>query len=90
MKSITQLLFGLLIAFGVQANSMADERPNVILIFADDLGPGMLGCYGQEVVTTPNIDRLAREGMKFNNYYGGVYCAPARWKIGRASCRERV
>lgn len=57
------------------------KTPNVILIFADDLGPGMLGCYGQQVVTTPNIDRLAREGMKFNNYYGGVYCAPSRWTL---------
>ncbi|TWU19022.1 Arylsulfatase [Allorhodopirellula heiligendammensis] len=59
----------------------ADRPPNVILIFADDLGPGMLGCYGQQVVTTPHIDQLAAEGMKFTNYYGGVYCAPARWTL---------
>lgn len=59
----------------------ANERPNVILIFADDLGPGMLGCYGQQVVQTPHIDRLAAEGMRFTNYYGGVYCAPARWTL---------
>ena len=57
------------------------DRPNVILIFADDLGPGLLGCYGQKLIRTPNIDRLAAEGMKFNNYYGGVYCAPARWTL---------
>ncbi|GAA5507547.1 arylsulfatase [Novipirellula caenicola] len=57
------------------------DSPNVILIFADDLGPGMIGCYGQQVIETPNIDRLAAEGMKFNNYYGGVYCAPARWTL---------
>jgi len=81
MKSIAQFLFVLLITLSVQTSSSAAERPNVILIFADDLGPGMLGCYGQDVVTTPNIDRLAREGMKFNNYYGGVYCAPARWTL---------
>nr|WP_236621305.1 arylsulfatase [Rhodopirellula sallentina] len=74
------LLFALL--FGdTNARAASDETPNVILIFADDLGPGMLGCYGQRVVETPNIDRLAREGMKFNNYYGGVYCAPARWTL---------
>ncbi len=59
----------------------SDRPPNVILIFADDLGPGMLGCYGQQVIRTPNIDRLASEGIKFTNYYGGVYCAPARWTL---------
>ncbi|WP_372797123.1 arylsulfatase [Pontiella sp.] len=59
----------------------AQQRPNVILIFADDLGPGMLGCYGQQIVKTPHIDRLADEGMKFSNYYGGVLCAPARWTL---------
>nr|WP_231691125.1 sulfatase-like hydrolase/transferase [Aureliella helgolandensis] len=53
----------------------------MILIFADDLGPGMLGCYGQKIVKTPNIDRLATEWMKFNNYYGSVFCAPSRWTL---------
>ena len=57
------------------------KRPNVILIFADDLGPGLLGCYGQQVIETPNIDHLAQQGMKFTNYYGAVYCAPARWTL---------
>ncbi|WP_348534506.1 arylsulfatase [Pontiella agarivorans] len=61
--------------------AFAVGQPNVILIFADDLGPGMLGCYGQSIVKTPHIDRLAEEGMKFNNYYGGVYCAPSRWTL---------
>lgn len=56
-------------------------KPNIILIFADDLGPGILGCYGQKLIKTPHIDRLAAEGMKFNNYYGGVYCAPSRWTL---------
>ena len=59
----------------------ARDTPNVILIYADDLGIGMLGSYGQKVVTTPNIDRLATEGMKFNNYYGGTFCAPSRWTL---------
>ena len=59
----------------------AEERPNVILIYADDLGIGMLGSYGQELITTPHIDALAAEGMKFSNYYGGVFCAPARWTL---------
>lgn len=56
----------------------AQQRPNVILIMADDLGMGMLGHYGQRIVTTPNIDRLAREGIAFSNYHGCAFCAPAR------------
>lgn len=72
------LLFGFL---SLQLSAQTPERPNVILIFADDLGPGMLGCYGQQIVQTPHIDRLAKEGMKFTNYYGGTFCAPARWTL---------
>lgn len=66
---------------GVVKGEEDASRPNVILIFADDLGPGLLGCYGQKLIKTPHIDRLAAEGMKFNNYYGGVFCAPARWTL---------
>jgi len=63
----------------VTPDKASPEQPNVILIFADDLGIGLLGCYGQKKIKTPHIDRLAAEGMKFNNFYGAVYCAPARW-----------
>ncbi len=61
--------------------SHKDDLPNIILINADDLGIGMLGCYGQKIVKTPHIDQLAAEGMRFTNYYGGVLCAPARWSL---------
>jgi arylsulfatase A len=57
------------------------EKPNIILVNADDLGIGLLGCYGQQIIKTPHIDQLAAEGMKFNNYYGGVLCAPSRWTL---------
>ena len=46
-----------------------------------DLGPGLLDYYGQELIKTPHIDQLAQQGIKFNNYYGGVFCAPARWTL---------
>jgi arylsulfatase len=53
--------------------------PNVVFILADDLGRGDLGCYGQEKIKTPNIDRLAREGMRFTQFYAGSpVCAPSR------------
>lgn len=56
----------------------AGTRPNIILIYADDLGMGMLGCYGQEIVKTPNIDRLAAQGIMFTRCYSSQYCCPAR------------
>ncbi len=57
----------------------AGTRPNLVFILADDLGIGDLGCYGQRTLTTPNIDRLAAEGMKFSRHYAGcTVCAPSR------------
>jgi len=54
-------------------------RPNVILILADDLGYGELGAYGQKIIRTPNIDRLAAEGTRFTQVYAGApVCAPSR------------
>ncbi|MEM8894243.1 MAG: arylsulfatase [Bacteroidota bacterium] len=59
--------------------AQADNKPNIIFIMADDLGYGSLGAYGQQVIKTPNIDRLAAEGMKFTQCYSGSsVCAPAR------------
>ncbi len=53
--------------------------PNVVLIMADDLGYAELGCYGQERIATPHIDRLAAQGMRFTQAYSGApVCAPAR------------
>lgn len=55
------------------------ERPNVIFILADDLGYGDLGCYGQQTIETPNLDRMATEGMIFTDHYAGsTVCAPSR------------
>ncbi|MEM8669586.1 MAG: arylsulfatase [Planctomycetota bacterium] len=57
----------------------AAERPNLIFILADDLGYGDLGCYGQKVIQTPRLDRMAAEGMKFSQFYAGnTVCAPSR------------
>jgi len=55
------------------------RRPNVVFILADDMGWGDLGCYGQKKIKTPNIDRLAAEGMRFTqSYAGNPVCAPSR------------
>ena len=61
------------------ATNAVPERPNLIFILADDLGYGDLGCYGQTKIETPNVDRLAREGMRFTRHYAGnAVCAPSR------------
>jgi arylsulfatase A-like enzyme len=66
------------------------DRPNVILIYADDLGIGMLGCYGQQVVATPHIDQLASEGIRFTNYHGCTFCAPARYSLATGMHDGRI
>jgi len=57
----------------------SSKRPNIIFIMADDLGYGHLGCYGQKHIQTPNIDKIAVEGMLFTQHYAGSsVCAPSR------------
>ncbi len=57
----------------------ASKRPNVIFILTDDLGYGDLGCYGQKLIKTPRLDRMAAEGMRFTDFYAGsTVCAPSR------------
>jgi uncharacterized sulfatase len=68
------------IAVASAAALAADARgPNIIFILADDLGYGDVGCYGQKRIQTPNIDRLAKEGLRFTDFYAGcTVCAPSR------------
>ncbi|MHB1309714.1 MAG: arylsulfatase [Limisphaerales bacterium] len=76
MKSACLLLLALITSVGALH---AQPRPNLIWIMADDLGYGELGCYGQKLIVTPNLDRLAREGMRFTHFYAGAtVCAPSR------------
>ncbi|MCA9124630.1 MAG: arylsulfatase [Planctomycetaceae bacterium] len=73
------------------------EKPNFVLIVADDLGYGDLGCYGQELIRTPHIDRLAAEGIRFTQAYaGGPVCTASRAVLmtglhnGHAPARDNV
>jgi arylsulfatase A-like enzyme len=76
MTSLKILLTSLLAG---SALLQANTRPNVIYILADDLGYGDLSCYGQKKFKTPNIDRLAEEGLKFTGHYSGnTVCSPSR------------
>jgi arylsulfatase A-like enzyme len=73
------------------------SKPNIVFILADDLGYGDLGCYGQAKIKTPNIDRMAAEGMRFTNFYCGCsVCAPSRCTLmtgkhlGHATVRDNM
>ncbi|MCM1109578.1 MAG: arylsulfatase [Clostridium sp.] len=62
-----------------QAQAQTSDRPNIIYIMCDDMGYGDLGCYGQKLIATPNIDRMASEGMRFTQAYAGSpVSAPSR------------
>jgi arylsulfatase A len=55
------------------------DKPNIIYILADDLGYGDIGCYGQKVITTPRLDKMAAEGLRFTQHYSGsTVCGPSR------------
>ncbi|REJ91081.1 MAG: N-acetylgalactosamine-6-sulfatase [Planctomycetota bacterium] len=69
----------ILLVPAMAADAVAKERPNIILILADDLGYGEVGCYGQRLIQTPRLDRMAAEGMRFTQFYAGAsLCASSR------------
>ena len=60
----------------------AAHQPNIILILADDLGYGDLSCFGSKRIETPNLDKMASEGLKFTQFYAGsAVCTPTRVSI---------
>jgi arylsulfatase A-like enzyme len=79
-RALSALLLNCLILLPFTAASAESaKRPNIVIILADDLGFGDVGCYGQQRIKTPSIDRLAREGMRFTDFYAGcTVCAPSR------------
>ena len=81
MNKIFVLLFTLFaVACDVNRSIVQEKaKPNIIFIMADDLGYHDLGCYGQKNISTPNIDKLAEEGLRFTQVYAGsTVCAPSR------------
>lgn len=94
------ILFALSIANPLFANAQINPKPNIVVIFCDDLGYGDLGVYGHPTIATPHLDRLAYEGQKWTNFYSAApVCTPSRAALmtgrlpvrnGMASGKRRV
>ena len=87
------LFFCLLVLCAAAAAIAADSPPNIVLIYVDDLGYGDVGAYGHPVLQTPNIDRLASEGLRFTAYYApSPKCSPSRAGLmtGRTPARTDI
>jgi arylsulfatase A-like enzyme len=72
------LLLGAAVAAEAQGQPAGNPRPNVVLIITDDVGYGDFGSYGAPDIRTPNVDRLAREGVKLTDFYAAPTCTPTR------------
>ncbi len=81
IKSIilnTAALFFIFFTISCGGNKSKPEKPNVILILADDQGYGDFSCYGNNILKTPNIDKIYTESVRFNNFFVSPVCAPTR------------
>src|SRR5687768_10542595 len=73
---IHRLLFASLLLSAAEPRAV---KPNIVVIFCDDLGYGDLGCYGHPTIRTPHLDRMAAEGMRFTDFYSAAeVCTPSR------------
>lgn len=93
LSKLLRRLCGSLLLITVGSTVLAASNPNIIIIIADDLGYGDLGCYGHPSIRTPNLDRMAAEGLRFTEFYAGQsYCTPSRAALltGRLAVRSGV
>ena len=82
-------MLGLLIAGAAITSVRAEETPlpSIVILLADDLGYGDLGCFGHPTIRTPNLDRMAAEGVKFTQYYAWYTARPAERRSSWAGCQ---
>ena len=97
LRPISQIILAafLLVVSGApsRAGNARSQRPNVVFLYADDLGYGDLACYGSPVAQTPRLDRLARDGTRFIQFYvSNCVCSPTRASAitGHFPSRHRI
>ncbi len=86
-KSILGLMFA---SFCAGSTVAQKDKPNIVFIMADDLGYADVGCYGNTAIHTPNIDRLAKDGVRFTDYHSHVFCTPTRASLMTGRYPERA
>ena len=74
-SGVAAFIFG---SAALKAATARSAKPNIVVIFADDMGYGDVGVFGHPIIRTPNLDQMAREGVKFTNFYAQVVCGPSR------------
>ncbi len=84
------VLLGISAAEAIQNLPGNPQRPNVVLIITDDVGYGDIGSYGASDIMTPNIDRLAKEGVKLTDFYAAPQCTPTRAALITGRYQQRV
>ena len=92
MHTMRTLLVAFLVALapGIAAGQVSSPRPNIVLIIMDDVGYGDYGIYGAPDIKTPNVDRLAREGVRFTDFYAAPTCSPTRAALITGRYQQRV
>ena len=81
-QSVYMLVTLLLLSFSSRIVAQKNSRPNVVIIYSDDVGYGDISCYGATKIQTPNIDRIAREGIRFTNAHAtSSTCTPSRYSL---------
>ncbi|MHC4994711.1 MAG: sulfatase [Planctomycetota bacterium] len=87
-KSFAMFLF---LLAAIPSLTAANEKPNIVFIFIDDMGWGDLGCYGNDFIDTPNIDQLAKDGVRFTDFYAaGAVCSPTRCAVQSGQNQARI
>ncbi|MCB1276761.1 sulfatase [Prosthecobacter sp.] len=91
MSRLTHTTRPLLLALWASTAALSAAPPNIVFILADDLGYGDLGCYGCEDIRTPNLDKLATEGVRFTDFYAnGSVCTPTRAAFMTGRYQQRI
>ena len=91
MKTTSALITLVLLPLMIFGEAKKQKQPNVVFIFADDLGWGDVGCYGNDFIDTPNIDQLAKDGMRFTDFYAaGAVCSPTRCAVQSGQNQARI